>query len=76
MQVAVGPQHVVMLTLSGEAYAWGCGTGGRLGLGHANDAVVPERIVTLWNQPVKQLAAGGETSYVSSAWHCKGRPAA
>ncbi|KAK9794046.1 hypothetical protein WJX73_005382 [Symbiochloris irregularis] len=57
-QVAVGPQHVVMLTLSGEAYAWGCGAGGRLGLGHANDIIVPERIVTLWNQPVKQLAAG------------------
>ena len=48
-----------MLTSGGEVYAWGCGNGGRLGLGHSLDAYAPQRLHTLWEQPVKHLAACG-----------------
>ena len=67
-QVAAGPAHAVMLTMGGEVYAWGNGGGGRLGLGHANDAPTPERIHTLWGQPVKHLAACGACH--SCTWQC------
>ena len=62
LQVATGSGHAVMLTSGGEVYAWGCGNGGRLGLGHSLDAYAPQRLHTLWEQPVKHLAACGAHS--------------
>ncbi|GFY41548.1 hypothetical protein TNIN_384781 [Trichonephila inaurata madagascariensis] len=35
--VSCGPHHVVVVGREGDAYAWGCGAGGRLGTGREND---------------------------------------
>ena len=59
LQVAVGLRHAALVTRSGEVYAWGDGAGGKLGLGHAADVPCPQRVHTLWGQPVKHIAAGG-----------------
>lgn len=59
-QVSVGARHAALVTRSGEVYAWGDSTGGKLGLGHALEgAAAPQRVHTLWGQPVKHLACSG-----------------
>ncbi|BDA49523.1 probable E3 ubiquitin-protein ligase HERC2 at N-terminal half [Coccomyxa sp. Obi] len=65
-QVAVGLRHAALVTRSGEAYTWGSGAGGRLGLGHAVDACAPQRVHTLWGQRIESITAGdGCTAAVS-----------
>ncbi len=48
-----------LVTRSGEAYTWGSGAGGRLGLGHAVDACAPQRVHTLWGLRINSITAGG-----------------
>ncbi|CAL8464600.1 g4135 [Coccomyxa elongata] len=65
-QVAVGVRHAALVTRSGEAYTWGSGAGGRLGLGHSVDACAPQRLHTLWGLRIKSITAGdGCTAAVS-----------
>ena len=58
-QVAVGLSHAGLLTRRGEMYSWGDGHGGKLGLGHQIDAESPQRLHTLWGQPVRHIAVSG-----------------
>lgn len=44
IQVAAGGWHALALNSIGEIFAWGVGTGGRLGLGHCDHVYVPTRI--------------------------------
>ena len=55
----MGLRHAALMTQGGEVYAWGDGAGGKLGLGHAMDVASPQRVHTLWGQPVKHIAASG-----------------
>ncbi|CAL1274048.1 unnamed protein product [Larinioides sclopetarius] len=43
--VSCGPHHVVVVGREGDAYAWGCGSGGRLGTGRENDCCSPMEIL-------------------------------
>ena len=55
----MGLSHAGLLTRRGEMYSWGDGTGGKLGLGHQVDADSPQRLHTLWGQPVRHIAVSG-----------------
>lgn len=59
-QVAVGATHAGLLTRGGEMYTWGDGGGGKLGLGHLDEAAAPQRVHTLWGQPVRHIAVSGK----------------
>ncbi|CAG9322858.1 unnamed protein product [Blepharisma stoltei] len=41
--------HNLVLTTNGDIYAWGCGSGGRLGFGNTNNIKTPEILETRWN---------------------------
>lgn len=59
--VACGSESSYAVTETGEAYAWGSGRYGCLGLGDLNDRWEPTRINIFINgriQPVRQLSAG------------------
>ncbi|KAK9824898.1 hypothetical protein WJX74_004462 [Apatococcus lobatus] len=57
-KVAGAANHAALLTPRGEMYTWGEGTGGKLGLGHDQNAAVPQRVHTLWGKVVQQIACG------------------
>ncbi|KAG8194177.1 hypothetical protein JTE90_002382 [Oedothorax gibbosus] len=42
--VSCGPHHVVVVGREGDTYAWGCGSGGRLGTGREDDCCLPMEI--------------------------------
>ncbi len=73
MQVAVGATHAGLLTKGGEMYTWGDGAGGKLVLGHLVAAAVPQRVHTLWGQPVRHIAVSGEPRSACSADGCPGK---
>ena len=64
-QVAGAADHAALLTPRGEMYTWGQGAGGKLGLGHDQNAAVPQRVHTLWGKVVQQIACGGECDVTS-----------
>ncbi|XP_035231974.1 serine/threonine-protein kinase Nek8-like isoform X3 [Stegodyphus dumicola] len=43
--VSCGSHHVVVVGREGDAYAWGCGAGGRLGIGSEDDCCSPTEII-------------------------------
>ncbi|XP_054713786.1 LOW QUALITY PROTEIN: serine/threonine-protein kinase Nek8-like [Uloborus diversus] len=43
--VSCGPYHVVVIGSAGEAFAWGCGSSGRLGTGREEDCCSPCEIL-------------------------------
>ena len=43
--VACGSNHCAAITESGELFTWGCGEFGRLGLGHENDVMLPQKVI-------------------------------
>ncbi|XP_071033835.1 serine/threonine-protein kinase Nek8 isoform X3 [Parasteatoda tepidariorum] len=43
--VSCGPNHVVVVGREGDAYSWGCGSGGRLGTGSEEDCCAPVEII-------------------------------
>lgn len=55
----MGLRHAALVTRSGEAYTWGDGASGKLGLGHAVGACSPQRVHMLWGQHIKSIIAGG-----------------
>ena len=42
--IACGNEHVVVVGEKGDVYAWGRGSGGRLGLGHEEDCCTPQEV--------------------------------
>ncbi|XP_037609795.1 probable E3 ubiquitin-protein ligase HERC1 isoform X6 [Sebastes umbrosus] len=63
--IAVGCEHVLALSSTGDVYAWGCNSEGQLGLGHANPVKEPTLITTLQGKNIRQISAG---RCHSSAW--------
>ena len=55
--VAAGAMHSLVLTESGEVYAWGDNDDGQLGLGDREERLTPTKVEGL--PKVKAIAAGG-----------------
>ncbi|XP_051134913.1 uncharacterized protein LOC127254077 [Andrographis paniculata] len=64
VSVCGGRVHSVAVTKNGEAWAWGCGRNGRLGLGSSADEAEPALIEHLEGSEVLQAAAGFDHSLV------------
>ncbi|XP_055011555.1 RCC1 domain-containing protein 1 isoform X2 [Boleophthalmus pectinirostris] len=60
--LAVGPEHVILLSATGAVYTWGQGSHGQLGHGSLTSEEEPRAVEALWGVPMKSVAAGG--------WHC------
>uniref|UniRef100_A0A1A7W928 HECT-type E3 ubiquitin transferase n=1 Tax=Iconisemion striatum TaxID=60296 RepID=A0A1A7W928_9TELE len=63
--IAVGCEHVLVLSSTGDVYAWGCNSEGQLGLGHSNPVKEPTLITALHGKNIRQISAG---RCHSSAW--------
>ena len=57
-QLAVGENHILALSDSGDVYAWGLGTSGQLGLGKKRSFPSPQLVWGLMRKGVRQIAAG------------------
>ncbi|KAK3583560.1 hypothetical protein CHS0354_026149 [Potamilus streckersoni] len=57
--IAVGAEHTVALTSSGEVWAWGNNTDGQLGLSHTNSPIrEPHLVPGLGGHTIRQISAG------------------
>ncbi|XP_061657060.1 probable E3 ubiquitin-protein ligase HERC1 isoform X5 [Syngnathoides biaculeatus] len=63
--VALGCEHVLALSSTGDVYAWGCNSDGQLGLGHSNLVKEPTLVTSLQGKNIRQISAG---RCHSSAW--------
>uniref|UniRef100_A0A4W6C7G9 HECT-type E3 ubiquitin transferase n=1 Tax=Lates calcarifer TaxID=8187 RepID=A0A4W6C7G9_LATCA len=63
--IAVGCEHVLALSSTGDVYAWGCNSEGQLGLGHSNQVKEPTLVTALQGKNIRQISAG---RCHSSAW--------
>ncbi|XP_063334410.1 probable E3 ubiquitin-protein ligase HERC1 isoform X1 [Pelmatolapia mariae] len=63
--IAVGCEHVLTMSSTGDVYAWGCNSEGQLGLGHANSVKEPTLVAALQGKNIRQISAG---RCHSSAW--------
>ncbi|XP_029920656.1 probable E3 ubiquitin-protein ligase HERC1 isoform X2 [Myripristis murdjan] len=63
--IAVGCEHALALSSTGDVYAWGCNSEGQLGLGHSNLVKEPTLITALQGKTIRQISAG---RCHSSAW--------
>ncbi|XP_056259323.1 probable E3 ubiquitin-protein ligase HERC1 isoform X5 [Seriola aureovittata] len=63
--IAVGCEHVLTLSSTGDVYAWGCNSEGQLGLGHSNPVKEPTLVTALQGKNIRQISAG---RCHSSAW--------
>ncbi|XP_057674688.1 probable E3 ubiquitin-protein ligase HERC1 isoform X1 [Corythoichthys intestinalis] len=63
--VALGCEHVLALSSTGDVYAWGCNSDGQLGLGHSNPVKEPTLVTSLQGKNIRQISAG---RCHSSAW--------
>eukprot|EP00742_Colponemidia_sp_Colp-10_P009911 GILJ01010847.1.p1 GENE.GILJ01010847.1~~GILJ01010847.1.p1 ORF type:complete len:1320 (+),score=209.23 GILJ01010847.1:152-4111(+) len=61
-QVSCGDGHTLVLVDSGEVYAFGKGTYGRLGIGDDTNQIKPRLISSLKNKVIVQVNAGGRHS--------------
>ncbi|XP_028771495.1 ultraviolet-B receptor UVR8-like [Neltuma alba] len=61
-QIACGDSHCLAVTMEGEVQSWGRNQNGQLGLGTAEDSLVPQKIQTFQGVPIKMVAAGAEHS--------------
>ena len=59
---AVGSKHAIVATSGGEAFSWGHGKDGQLGLPHALGAQVPQIVNNLRGKKVVEISAGSEHS--------------
>ncbi|XP_066503891.1 probable E3 ubiquitin-protein ligase HERC1 isoform X4 [Hoplias malabaricus] len=56
--VAVGAEHSLALSSTGDVYAWGSNSEGQLGLGHTNHVREPTLITALQGKNIQQISAG------------------
>ncbi|KAM8827696.1 putative E3 ubiquitin-protein ligase HERC1 isoform 4-T4 [Spinachia spinachia] len=63
--IAVGCEHVLALSSTGDVHTWGCNSEGQLGLGHSNPVKEPTLVTTLQGKNIRQISAG---RCHSSAW--------
>uniref|UniRef100_A0A7S0RRV6 RCC1-like domain-containing protein n=1 Tax=Chlamydomonas leiostraca TaxID=1034604 RepID=A0A7S0RRV6_9CHLO len=66
-EVACGDTHTLVLTESGELYAFGRNQAGQLGLGHSEDQLTPQLVGALSGQRVASIACGAEHSVASTS---------
>ncbi|XP_028317880.1 probable E3 ubiquitin-protein ligase HERC1 [Gouania willdenowi] len=63
--IAVGCEHVLALSSTGDVFVWGCNSEGQLGLGHTNAVKEPILVTSLQGKNIRQISAG---RCHSSAW--------
>ncbi|XP_023674598.2 probable E3 ubiquitin-protein ligase HERC1 isoform X1 [Paramormyrops kingsleyae] len=56
--IAVGAEHTLALSSTGEVYSWGSNSEGQLGLGHTNHVREPTLVTTLQGKNIQQISAG------------------
>uniref|UniRef100_A0A8C9U1I0 HECT-type E3 ubiquitin transferase n=1 Tax=Scleropages formosus TaxID=113540 RepID=A0A8C9U1I0_SCLFO len=56
--IAVGSEHVLALSSTGDVYAWGCNCEGQLGLGHSSPVKEPMLVTALQGKNIRQISAG------------------
>ena len=59
--VSCGAAHTALISSKGQMYTFGCGDGGRLGLGDNHDSTVPTLVDTLSSERVVMVCC--------SNWH-------
>lgn len=65
VDVAVGSEHTLALTSTGDVLGWGVNSDGQLGLGHSAAVREPQLILTLVGKGIRQISAGRSHS---AAW--------
>ncbi|XP_072291492.1 RCC1 domain-containing protein 1-like [Eucyclogobius newberryi] len=65
--IALGPEHVILLSATGAVYTWGQGSHGQLGHGSLTSEDEPRAVEALWGVPMKAVAAGSWHSCCISA---------
>uniref|UniRef100_A0A3Q3XB61 HECT-type E3 ubiquitin transferase n=1 Tax=Mola mola TaxID=94237 RepID=A0A3Q3XB61_MOLML len=56
--VAVGAEHTLVLSSTGDVYTWGSNSEGQLGLGHTNHVREPTVVTMLQGKHIHQISAG------------------
>lgn len=56
--VAVGAEHTLVLSSTGDVYTWGSNSEGQLGLGHTNHVREPALVAALQGKNINQISAG------------------
>uniref|UniRef100_T1JES7 HECT-type E3 ubiquitin transferase n=1 Tax=Strigamia maritima TaxID=126957 RepID=T1JES7_STRMM len=56
--IAVGSEHTIVLTTSGDVWAWGNNGDGQLGLGHTSAVREPQHVPGLSGKNIRQISAG------------------
>ncbi|XP_016106101.1 probable E3 ubiquitin-protein ligase HERC1 [Sinocyclocheilus grahami] len=58
VDIAVGCEHILALSNTGDVYAWGCNCEAQLGLGHSNPVKEPTLVTALQDKKIRQISAG------------------
>ncbi|XP_056876992.1 probable E3 ubiquitin-protein ligase HERC1 isoform X3 [Takifugu flavidus] len=69
--IAVGAEHTLALSSTGDVYAWGSNSEGQLGLGHTNHVREPTVVTMLQGKHIHQVSAG---RCHSAAWTAPSLP--
>ncbi|KAK7912664.1 hypothetical protein WMY93_012875 [Mugilogobius chulae] len=69
--VAVGAEHSLVLSSTGDVYTWGSNSEGQLGLGHTNHVREPTLVAALQGKNIHQISAG---RCHSAAWSAPSVP--
>ncbi|XP_068434962.1 probable E3 ubiquitin-protein ligase HERC1 isoform X7 [Clinocottus analis] len=69
--VAVGAEHTLVLSTTGDVYTWGSNSEGQLGLGHTNHVREPAAASALQGKNIYQISAG---RCHSAAWSAPSVP--
>ncbi|XP_036385733.1 probable E3 ubiquitin-protein ligase HERC1 isoform X2 [Megalops cyprinoides] len=56
--IAVGSEHILALSSTGDVYAWGCNCEGQLGLGHSSPVKEPTLVTALQGKNIMQISGG------------------
>ncbi|CAG5849679.1 unnamed protein product [Menidia menidia] len=56
--IAVGAEHTLVLSSTGDVYTWGSNSEGQLGLGHTNHVREPTLVAALQGKNIHQISAG------------------
>ncbi|XP_042891775.1 probable E3 ubiquitin-protein ligase HERC1 isoform X3 [Penaeus japonicus] len=67
VEIAVGSEHTLALSNTGDVYGWGVNSDGQLGLGHTAAVREPQLIWTLSGKGIRQISAGRSHSAAWSA---------